>query len=236
MHKVNKHIEELEMLQDKALCKMKEINLCEKGGPEDFYYWADIVKDIGEAMEKEAKACYYKKIVTAMHEFEEEKEMLLKMGVCKEDIARMGYDNWRYSSGRYAPTGKGHYVGHKSGFTPNELPIWMDEEREEYFEGAEIYDPTRIGMMSMGYTRTDGGRIRDQNRSQHGENYDKWNEYRRHYTESKDPKDREMMSKNAKEHVKDFMTTTKEMWKEADPDLRREMRDNIMALANDMKV
>lgn len=282
MHKVKEHLEKLECLQSKALEKMNSISLECKGGPEDFYYWADIVKDIGDAMEKEARACYYKKVVEAMVEAKEEEELLLKMGVTKEDMAAsrfMGYDNWRYSSGRFAPKGRGHYTGGRGGFTPNEYPIKMDEW-DEFFEGAEIYDPTRIGMMNMGYSRgrnsgssnsrgrssssgnnggspgSSGGGGSSGNRgegsygfveyeypdsdewkrSKYGRNYDHWQESRRHYTETKNPEDKKKMNEDAKEHVKDFMESTKEIWTAADPDLKREMKDNIMQLANDMKV
>lgn len=60
---------------------------------------ADSIKDLAEAEEKCLKACYYELICESMMAEE-------------EDRGRMGYDNWRYSSGRFAPKGTGHFVGH----------------------------------------------------------------------------------------------------------------------------
>lgn len=60
---------------------------------------ADSIKDLAEAEEKCWKACYYEQICCAMADEAEES-------------GRYGYDDWRHSSGRFARTGTGHFVGH----------------------------------------------------------------------------------------------------------------------------
>lgn len=60
----------------------------------------DMIKDMCEAEEKCWKACYYQQICMAMDE--------------EHGDGRLGYDHWRYSSGRFAPTGHGHLSGYPS--------------------------------------------------------------------------------------------------------------------------
>lgn len=61
----------------------------------------DMIKDLAEAEKECWEAAYYKSIVEAMKKSE-------------EGEGRMGYDPWRYSDGRYAPTGRGS----RSGYMP----------------------------------------------------------------------------------------------------------------------
>lgn len=78
----------------------------------------DMLKDVYDAKEKIAKACYYKKIVEAMEKSEEEdkeeeKYMLRRFkeeAGGDEEQGRRFYDDWRYMrSGRFAPKGRGSY-------------------------------------------------------------------------------------------------------------------------------
>lgn len=229
MHKVKQHIEKAECLQDKILSCLESLDLSCDHGKETFYYMVDCAKDLAEMMDDEAKAAYYKHVT---EEMKEEKECLIKMGVSTMEIARMGYDNWRYSSGRYAPTGKGHYVGHKSGFThepytPDGIPIYGTER--VFGDMTEIYDPTRMSMVPMGYG---DGKMHD--RSRYGQHYDDFQTSRRHYTETKDEKDKQRMQDSAKQHVHDIEHTMKDIWKDADPGLRLDMKTSLQALLNEM--
>lgn len=234
MHKVKEHIEKAECLQDKILQCLQSLDLNCDGGKETFYYMVDCSKDLAEVMEKEAKAAYYKHIA---EEMKEEKECLLKMDVSTMEIARMGYDNWRYSSGRYAPTGKGHYTGHRSSgyttpYTPDGTPIIGSDK--VFGEMTEVYDPTRMNMMPMGYG---DGRIHEGGMpSQYGQNYDNYRMSKRHYTETKDEKDKQAMQDSAKRHVTDIEHTMKDIWKDADPALRRDMKASMQSLLNEMTV
>lgn len=247
MHKLIEHIEKLECLQDR-LIRHAECLEVKDGCKEELYYFCDMIKDCAEAMEKEAKAKYYKTICEAMKKSEEEEELILKMGIPKEDILKMGYDNWRYSSGRFAPKGKGHYAGGSSGYMPA-------EDWEDRFRHAEIYDPTRHDMMPMmGYDdgRKDGSSTRgdrsnsgsnsmgyDWNRpgdirSQYGQSYEQFKNARKHYTENKDKRDKEEMNESAKHHMADMEYTMKDMWKDADPELKKELKASLTSLVNNL--
>lgn len=77
----------------------------------------DMIKDLASAEESCMEAAYYENVTEAMENYE-------------EGDGKAGYDRWRYSSGRFAPKGRGTY-----GYVP---PYMMN-----------TVDP-------MGYTRTDG--------------------------------------------------------------------------------
>lgn len=63
----------------------------------------DMIKDLAEAEAYCWKSTYYETVIKAMEESEKEPHY---------GESRMGYDNWRYSDGRYAPTGHGHMSGY----------------------------------------------------------------------------------------------------------------------------
>lgn len=224
----------------KDLCEMKEKLLCaakselERGiqnvNTHEMGDVVDMIKDLAEAEEKCWKACYYKHVVHAMEE--ESKEM-----------ERMGYDNWRYSSGRFAPTGHGH----RSGYRPGEdIDPWM---MAEGFGG----DPMST---NMGYSYT-GGRGGDgdghssrgnQNGSDshgtsgrmgyigspRGDHYDRYTKARMGYHQSKDAINKERMDSSAREYVVDIAESLKEVWNDADPAMRKEIRNKMTALCNEM--
>ena len=77
----------------------------------------DMIKDLASAEKSCMEAAYYELVCEAMQ---------------GEDAA--GYDRWRYSSGRFAPKGRGSVRGY--------LPPYMDGETLE--------------AKPMGYDRTDG--------------------------------------------------------------------------------
>ena len=90
----------------------------------------DMIKDLAEAEEKGWKACYYKTIIDDMYSYDQND--------------RMGYDNWRYSSGRFAPKGKGHYSGFTAPYVSMPEPIMTDRMGyyEEYVEAKDHYHST----------------------------------------------------------------------------------------------
>lgn len=164
----------------------------------------DMIKDLAEAEEKCMKACYYKKIIEAMDEAEE-------MGMTETPEMpwhmkeRAGYDHYRYpSSGRFSPKGSGKRYG---------------------------YIPTIDPMMGhdMGDKIWDDGRT-----SSYGKSYDRYQESRRHYTDTKSPKDKDDMNRYANEHIGEAIGTIRAIWDDADPDLRKRMKNDIAALSSQM--
>lgn len=116
----------------------------------------DMLKDVYDAKEKIAKACYYKKIVEAMEKSEEEEkkedEYMLRRfrdeAEGDEDKARRYYDSWRYDSGRFAPKGRGNYrpmsYGRsRRGYTDMMMPMDYMSDMYDYDEMERMRDLDR---------------------------------------------------------------------------------------------
>lgn len=213
----------------------------------------DMIKDICEAEEKVHKACYYKELTKVMKEYGED------LGEEEEVGERYGYDTRRYSSGRYAPKGRGHYSPvHGMGYPMHDKMF------------PEMFDPNQnfSDMMPMGYSRGGGnsgggngssgsssGGSRggsssggssggsygygypNMNRSEYGMSYDNYRNARKHYTASKSEGDRGEMNTHAKNHVMEAADSIKEIWKNSDDQsLKKEIKASLSALVGEMTV
>lgn len=231
----------------KPICEMKEKLISwtkeelEKGkdcvDTEEAGNVVDMIKDLAEAEEKCWKAAYYKAVVEAMGEYEDDVE------VDPSRVRRMGYDDYRYSSGRFAPKGHGHYAGHM-GYTP------MQEMTRLYHDERDMmHNYPRMGYVSPGdsvYNGRDGyagsstdyspdntragGMNNRSGNSRYGMNYDNYQDARRHYTTSHDKKDKDEMDRYAFDHVADTVMTVKEIWTHADPETKKKLKGDLNSL------
>lgn len=149
-----------------------------ENGPKEFNVSAagavtDMIKDLAEAEEKCAKKCYYEMLCCEMMEEDYE-----------DPSARSGYDNWRYSSGRYAPKGRGH----RTGYTP-----YVHEPRLD-MDGRGGYPKKDDMSYRSGYTN-DGV---------------------------------------MEERVMSTMDTMRDMWEDANPEVRKRMKSNLSKLMEEM--
>lgn len=273
----------------------------------------DMIKDLAEAEEKCIKGAYYKCLLKEKKDDEEMQKMMEKMGgEGGMGYNRMGYDNYRYSSGRFAPKGRGSYRPGESGRSG--YPMEWEEDpsmmAEGWWDGMMGYrgqggggssggrggnsggsqggsgrggnsgggsqGGSSGGSGSSGYTEnygyngggqgggssqggnssgssgsggrggsggSSGGRMgysdQDMERyfhdERHGKPYRDWQMSRRHYTETKSEGDKKEMSEHAKEHMSDMVMTVKEMWGDADPQLKEQMKKDLTALMAEMK-
>lgn len=173
----------------------------------------DMIKDLAQAEKDCMEACYYKSVVGAMDDYGFENEHQI------EEYGRMGYDTRRYASGRYAPKGAGHYspVHGRSGFTmppATHIPMHMMDNSapHEY----------RMGYPMEGQT--------------YGRSMHDYKNSKRYYTETKDPNEREKMDRHAKDHVSETVGTFREIWEDASPDLKREMKGQLSKLVAEMQI
>lgn len=95
--------------------------------------WIDMIKDLAEAEANCMKKKYYEMMICNL--MEEDESM--------NEVGRMGYDNWRYASGQYAP--KGH--GHRSGYSMMPPYFHMNPE-PDMMEDFDKYIP----QWKMGYS------------------------------------------------------------------------------------
>lgn len=169
----------------------------------------DMIKDLSEAERNCFEKGYYYTVIGAM----EEGENTPRYG---ED--RMGYNNRRYANSQYAP--KGH--GHISGYNPliRDFPY--------------IEENLRYGYMGLKKDGTDRYGYYDEMR--HGKAYHDFQNARKYYTESHSDSDKRLMEQHANEHLADTVATLRDIWKDAEPDLRKRMKRDLEKLIEEMNV
>lgn len=188
---------------------------------------ADMIKDLAEAEKACMEACYYETVIKAMEKADEEDER----------EGRMGYNAYRYANGRYALKGRGT----RRGYTPAMSMM-----------NPYLYDPDFEEEMEKGRLGYQGGNQGSGNRSQSGSRmgYDmdwdpdddpkqsrEYNEYKRakrHYSETKSPEDKRKMDEHAMKHVNQTMDSFREMWRDADPNMRKRMKADLTTLVGEM--
>lgn len=174
----------------------------------------DMIKDCAEAEKECWEAKYYQSIVEAMNE---EKEAMKYGG------DRAGYDHWRYSSGRFAPAGRGHY---SAGYTP------MVDDRGSMDMDWDFKNPR------MGYTSTsDNTDMRGSNGSRGGSHMSGYHRYRTArmgYQSSGSEEDKHEMSEATKEQIMELSESVRDIWKDADPSTKKELKNHLMSLIGEM--
>lgn len=78
--------------------------------------------------------------------------------------------------------------------------------------------------------------LRRDSSGMYGRAYEEYQGLRRYYTETHNPRYKTEMDAHASEHVGNTLTTIREIWKNADPELRQRMRGDFTALVNEMTV
>jgi hypothetical protein len=98
----------------------------------------------------------------------------------------------------------------------------------EYDRQDQRFDPDEYDIYGrMGYS----GRVPHSNM---GRNWDRYLDARRHYNATKSDSDRMEMSTSAKMHIGETIATLRDMWHDADPDLREKMKKDFSALLQEM--
>lgn len=231
------HIKRIhEMMEDLtayAECEVKKAIECESYDVNVIGGIIDMVKDLADA-EKNARIA--KAMQTEEEDEEAEEKYLLKEFIDKlgEDDGRRFYDRWRYKSGRFAPKGRGH----RSGYTPLIHMPYLEEDMYDYEHDFPKMPNYRMGypMDSMRNIEWRDGMMYDgREGSRHGKAYDDYKMQRRHYTESKDAESKRRMEESMKEYTEDVMENMKEMWKDADPQLRQTMKADLTKMIQQLQ-
>ena len=168
---------------------------------------ADMIKDLAEAEKACMEACYYETVIKAMEKADEE----------EEQEGRMGYNAYRYANGRYAPKGRGT----RRGYTP-----------EMGMMKPYLYDPDFEEEMEKGRLGYQGEDPEDDPRQ--SREYNEYKRAKRHYSETKSPEDKRKMDEHAMKHVNQAMDSFREMWRDADPNMRKRMKADLTTLVGEM--
>lgn len=235
------HIKRIhEMMEDLtayAECEVKKAIECESYDVNVIGGIIDMVKDLADA-EKNAR------IAKAMQEEKEDeeaeekyilKEFMDKLG---EDDGRRFYDRWRYKSGRFAPKGRGH----RSGYTPylhmmddmyDDEPFIPDmvnyrmgysPEKERKHDGWEYeYGPYGYSSGRRDMGRKDGM----EKGSKYGKAYDRYDDARRHYHDTKDMESMKKMEESFGDIMEDFGEIADDTWKDLSPEQKNKQKPKI---------
>lgn len=204
----------------------------------------DVIKDFAEAKKYCMEALYYQKVTEAMLSYEE---------------PRYGYNNRRYGNGQYAPKGMGSY-GYWDGNMGMVMdPILTDEDwnnmgyGNENRSGSGSYNTTsggrgrtgsdNNGSMSMrgnqGYHEMKPWTLVTENEDydpRYGRAYNEFCKNRKFYTATKSESEKKDMDKHAEEHVQDIVVSVKDIWKDADPTLKKHMKEQMTRLLGEMNI
>lgn len=172
----------------------------------------DMIKDLAETERNCMEALYYQKVIEAMVNYDEPRYGYIP------NQKMMG--RWDYSSDSSVPT------------------RYMPHTRQMKYDGD---------MDSDDYMREAMGRGRSTDRSgsemyngdkdpRYGQAYNEYKTTRKHYTMTGSPDDRHEMDMHADEHVHDTIATIRDIWKDADPALKKRMKEDFTKLLNEMTI
>lgn len=253
MEKVKQDLKDVEELKKQIFDHLKtwyESSDKSQIDTKEFGEIVDVVKDLAEVCKYCWEATYCEAVVCAMEEAKTEEEM-----------GRAGYDNWRYSSGRFAPTGKGHFAGYpvmenpdafvrrmqsRYGYPMDEMRTGTGDVQTGYGQnGMPGYPGGTSGSQSTSGSNsssTSGGQnmgrtgYYDGDHPEFGRAYNAYRMSKRGYTQTGDERQRMEMGEHAKEHIDETIQTFRDIWGDLTPDMKRQMKMNLQSLVGEMNV
>lgn len=236
--------EMLECITEKALNEIGKG--VESINTEEFSMVTDMIKDLCEA---EYKAVIVKSMKKADEEEEEYNKELLK--ALKDEYGEEGgrryYDEYRYkTTGRYAPKGKGTYVGRRGYEEP---PYWHrypgDMTDMDYDSMERMRDMDRLSRGKMYYAdMSDRMGMIDQPRSGSTAERDmregRSGMSRKHYMETKEQhkantqQDKDAKMQSLDEYMKELSTDLTDMISDMTPEERSLMKSKMSILLTKM--
>lgn len=184
----------------------KDVNKDELGG------LVDMVKDMAETKRNCWEAQYYKTVTEAMEKGGEESYE----------------ENGRGINPNCIPT---HMIRkHITGYTP------FNPNMDDGFDFVDYHNGMKDRNNNDHYDNwNDEARNQKHHKNQYGDAFGEYEDARRHYTETKSLEDRNHMNEKAMEHVEHSMMTLRDIWKNADPTIRKEVSSAISSLASEFK-
>lgn len=230
----------LECLTARAASELE--NGIENIDTKEFGEVVDMIKDLNEA---EYKAVIVKSMKKADEEEEEYNKELLRELKAEygEDVGRRFYDEYRYkTTGRYAPKGRGTYVGRRGYEEP---PYWhrypYDMTDTDYDDMERMRDMDRLSRGRMYYTdmsdrmgmidqpRSGSSTERDMREGRSGISRKRYMEAKeQHKANTQQDKDAKMQSLD--EYMKELSTDMAELITDMTPEERTMLKNKMSVL------
>ena len=178
---------------------------------------ADMLKDLACATKECQEARYYESVSRAMESYGEN--------------PRMGYNPNRDSRGRYSRgyTGQVMYADPSDDPTPDGQRI-----NHRLVDDRPGYMP--MSMVPSERMRYDQRDMDEEYDPRYGRTFNDYRRAKRHYTETRSDSDRQKMRDKTNEHVMETMATMREMFDDADPELKKRMKADMVKLTQEMSV
>lgn len=113
-------------------------------------------------------------------------------------------------------------------------PYMLYKNQEPYID-AYVHDPNFKENMRMGYSEYDKPITHNQEWNRYGKAYNEYLTAKKHYTATNDATDKENMMTHMNEHLSDAATSIRKMWDDADPNMRRRIKTDVMKLAESLQ-
>ena len=123
----------------------------------------------------------------------------------------------------------------RMGYNPNRNRMGQYSDGRAGNSGSNSrrgYSPDRM------YSRMMPGDDRDEwgdDDPRHSETFNRFRKAKRYYTKSHSEEDKQRMKDASNEHMMETMATIREMWDDADPDLRTRMKADLTNLVTNLK-
>lgn len=199
----------------------------------------DMVKDLSEAIKCCYEAHYFKAVIEAMQgrggytmnggtPLNGFRAMPAPMGDMVPQMLNVGRrDDYNIGDSEWDQmTASMPWVGYRMGYNGS--------SRSGNSSGGSGSSGGNSGSGGMsGGGRSGYGRDVEWN-PRYGEAYNKFRESRKHYQFSRQMEDKKEMNEHMSEHVMDTIATIREMWQDADPELRKKMKSDFEMLLKEM--
>ena len=182
----------------------------------------DMVKDLSCAQKDIWESCYYKTVVDAMKTGEETGYAFRPELMYGYPNDRMGYNPNRNAKGQYS---RGYYPG-------DDVVRWPVPQMG--YSASEGKSLSASGADRDVYSRMMPMLHEDEDSERYGREFGRYRQARRHYTETRSPAEKKKMDDHAEHHMNEAIATFKEIWKEADPELRNKMKTDLTKLMGEM--
>lgn len=166
--------------------------------------------------------CKWSEIVKNLTEYDKNIRIIEAMD--EEENGRMGYNNRRYTNGRYAPRGRGRVMGYEDEHYP-----YLMYEDDDYMK-AYLNDPNFMKNMKMGYTK-DAIKMGD---TRYGRSYNQYRDNRKFYQATHDEETKLKMKDNLSEVFNDMEDMVTDVWVDMTPDEKQKYKQKFTKLVEKM--
>lgn len=185
----------------------------------------DMIKDLESAKKDYFEAWYYYTVVKAMGEGHDQ-------NVGGEDWEEtMGFNPNRNSKGQYT-TPSGRTRGFHPDYRVMEPRIYEDPQAARFIREMMMGYRDGIRGGNPGNTMSSDD---DMMNSDHGRIYDAYWAAKRNYTQSRSSADKTMAEKRGKEYFVNGLRNMLEIYRDADPVMKKELKENFMGAVEEME-